>query len=252
MSNWQQKAYQILKPLKPLIKAQILSGPVIQMDETPVQVMNEPEKSNTSDSYMWLARGGPPEKPAVQYEYHRRRGSGYAKDYLDDFTGCLQTDGYGGYETALKDRDDIIHVGCMAHVRRKFFEAGKSSKKAGSAHEAVKHIANFYLIEKELRSQDLDLEEFTQTRKDLIAPVAAKFKAWLDKKAISIRPSSATGQAVTYALSQWDKVMRYLESPYLTPDNNGAENAIRPFVLGRKNWLFSGSPRGAEIAQSAL
>jgi transposase len=246
MSNWQQKAYIALKPLKDLLKEQLLSGPVIQMDETTVQVMNEPEKSNTSTSYMWLARGGPPGKPVVDYAYHRSRGSEYAKAYLSDFSGYLQTDGYVGYETALKDRSDIIHVGCMAHVRRKFFEAGKSSKKAGSAHQAVSKIAEFYRIEKELRSQDLSDDEFTQKRKARIAPVADRFKAWLDKKALSVRPSSAVGRAVTYALSQWDKVMKYIESPYLTPDNNGAENAIRPFVLGRKNWLFSGSPEGAE------
>jgi transposase len=140
----------------------VLSGPVIQMDETTVQVMNEPEKSNTSTSYMWLARGGPPGKPVVDYAYHRSRGSEYAKAYLSDFSGYLQTDGYVGYETALKDRSDIIHVGCMAHVRRKFFEAGKSSKKAGSAHQAVSKIAEFYRIEKELRSQDLSDDEFTQ------------------------------------------------------------------------------------------
>jgi transposase len=246
MSNWQQKAYIALKPLKDLLKEQLLSGPVIQMDETTVQVMNEPEKSNTSTSYMWLARGGPPGKPVVDYAYHRSRGSEYAKAYLSDFSGYLQTDGYVGYETALKDRSDIIHVGCMAHVRRKFFEAGKSSKKAGSAHQAVSKIAEFYRIEKELRSQDLSDDEFTRKRKARIAPVADRFKAWLDKKALSVRPSSAVGRAVTYALSQWDKVMKYIESPYLTPDNNGAENAIRPFVLGRKNWLFSGSPEGAE------
>lgn len=246
MSNWQQKAYQELKPLKSLMKMQLLTGPVIQMDETTVQVMNEPEKSNTSNSYMWLARGGPPDKPVVDYEYHRSRGSDYAKDYLTNYSGFLQTDGYVGYETALRGREDIIHVGCMAHVRRKFFEAGKSSKKSGSAHEAVSKIAEFYRIEKELRSQDLSDEEFIRKRKARIAPVADRFKVWLDKKALGIRPTSSTGQAVTYALSQWDKVMKYTESPHLTPDNNGSENAIRPFVLGRKNWLFSGSPEGAE------
>lgn len=246
MSNWQQKAYELLKPLKTLMRAQILSGSVVQMDETTVQVMNEEEKSNTSKSYMWLARGGPPDKKVVDYEYHRSRGSDYAKNYLKEFSGYLQTDGYVGYETALKNRNDIVHVGCMAHIRRKFFEAGKSSKKAGSAHEAVSKIAKFYRIEKELRSLDLSDEEFISERKARIAPVAKDFKAWLDKKALSIRPTSATGQAVSYALSQWDKIMKYIEHPHLTPDNNSSENAIRPFVLGRKNWLFSGSPHGAE------
>jgi transposase len=178
----------------------------------------------------------------VDYAYHRSRGSEYAKAYLSDFSGYLQTDGYVGYETALKDRSDIIHVGCMAHVRRKFFEAGKSSKKAGSAHQAVSKIAEFYRIEKELRSQDLSDDEFTQKRKARIAPVADRFKAWLDKKALSVRPSSAVGRAVTYALSQWDKVMKYIESPYLTPDNNGAENAIRPLCAWPQELAVLGKP----------
>lgn len=246
MSNWQQKAYQVLKPLKELLRQQILSGPVIQMDETTVQVMNEEGKLNTSKSYMWLARGGPPDKPVVEYAYCRSRGHEYAKEYLKSYSGYLQTDGYAGYQTALQDRDDITHVGCMAHVRRKFFEAATSSKKASSAHEAVAKITQFYRIENQLRASGLSDEEFTRMRKEHIVPLAEKFKDWLDKKAQSIRPSSAVGQAVAYAVSQWDKVMNYLESPYLTPDNNGAENAIRPFVLGRKNWLFSGSPEGAE------
>lgn len=245
MSNWQQKAYEALKPLKDLLRKQILTGPVIQMDETTVQVMNEEEKPNTSKSYMWLARGGPPGKPVVEYAYHQTRGSDYAREYLKPYSGYLQTDGYVGYETALKGRSDIIHVGCMAHVRRKFFEAAKGNK-ATSAHEAVAKIAQFYRIETQLRDSGLSDEEFVRQRKENILPHAKKFKDWLDKKAESIRPTSEAGKAVAYAVANWDRVMKYLESPYLTPDNNGAENAIRPFVLGRKNWLFSGSPTGAE------
>jgi transposase len=245
MSSWQQKAFEVLKPLQDLLKDQILSGPVIQMDETTVQVMNEPEKVNTSKSYMWLARGGPPEKPVVHYEYHKSREAQYVKDFLNSYSGFLQTDGYEGYETALKEQKAIVHVGCMAHIRRKFFEAGKATKKTGSAQVALSKIAHFYRIEKELRNQDLSAEDFVVERKRLITSHEEIFKNWLDKKALSVRPQSALGQAVSYALSQWKKVMNYLDSPYLTPDNNLAENAIRPFVLGRKNWLFSGSPEGA-------
>ena len=246
MSNWQNKAHNFLFPLKDLIKSHLLSGEVINMDETTVQVMGEEGKANTSKSYMWLARGGPPDKPVVHYEYHRSRGSDYVKDYLKPFSGYLQTDGYVGYETALKERSDIVRVGCMAHVRRKFFEAAKSSKKTGAAQAAVSKIQKFYRIERDLRVEPLTPGEFLEKRKSMAEPVADDFKSWLDKKALTQRPTSNLGQAINYALSQWPKVMHYLDHPELTPDNNVAENAIRPFVLGRKNWLFSGSPEGAE------
>ena len=246
MSNWQNKAYYYLAPLKDLIKSHLLSGNVVNMDETTVQVLGEEGKANTSKSYMWLARGGSPGKPVVHYEYHHSRGSDYVKDFLSGFKGYLQTDGYVGYETALKDRTDIIRVGCMAHVRRKFFEAAKSSKKAGSAQEAVSKIQKFYRIERELRAEEeLSPEGFLEKRKVLIGPVADDFKSWLEQKALTQRPTSNLGKAISYALSQWPNVIRYLDHPDLTPDNNDAENAIRPFVLGRKNWLFSGSPEGA-------
>lgn len=246
MSNWQNKAYNVLSPLKDLLKSHLLSGEVINMDETPVQVMGEEGKANTSKSYMWLARGGPPDKPVIHYEYHRNRGSDYIKDFLTSFSGFLQTDGYVGYEAALKERNDVVQIGCMAHVRRKFFEAAKGSKKAGAAQVAVSKIQKFYHIEKDLRSKKLESNEFLEKRKALIEPIAEDFKSWLDKKVLTHRPSSNFGKAVHYALSQWDKVMNYLDHSELTPDNNAAERAIRPFVLGRKNWLFSGSPEGAK------
>jgi len=246
MSNWQQKAYEVLLPLKELFKSQILTGNVINMDETTVQVMGEDGKANTSKSYMWLARGGPAATPVIYYEYHCSRSSEYASQFLSEFKGYLQTDGYAGYDKTLKDRADITHVGCMAHVRRKFFEAAKSSKKAGSAQMGVSKIKEFYRIEKELRASNLSKDDFLEVRKVQITPIAKDFKLWLDEKAETVRPSSNTGKAVRYALSQWGKVMNYLEHPDLTPDNNSAENAIRPFVLGRKNWLFSGSPTGAQ------
>jgi transposase len=216
------------------------------MDETTVQVMGEEGREDTQKSYMWLARGGPPGKPVVLYEYHETRGASHAKEFLEGFSGYLQTDGYDGYDKALKDRDDIIHVGCFAHARRKFFEASKVSKKPGSAEEGIKHIRKLYLVEEDLRSQNLPEEAFLCERKKQIQPVLDKFKIWLEKRAVEVPPSLLLGKAIGYTLNQWDKLTAYLESPNLTPDNNACENAIRPFVLGRKNWLFCKSPSGAD------
>lgn len=246
MSSWQWKVYEALGPLFDLLTEHIKTGQVLQMDETTVQVMNEPGRSDTQKSYMWLARGGPPDRPVVLYEYRETRGSPNIVDLLEGFSGYLQTDGYEGYKTAVKGRDDIVHVGCFAHARRKFFEASKASKKAGSAEEGLTWIQKLYALERELRSRNLDPDVFVAERKKRAGPILDDFNVFLLKKVDRVPPKTLIGKAVRYTLGEWNHLIRYLDSFHLTPDNNAAENAIRPFVLGRKNWLFAGSPYGAE------
>jgi transposase len=246
MANWQQQVYAKLKPLFALMKETLKSGPVIQMDETTVQVMGEDGREDTKKSYMWLARGGPPGRIVVLYEYRETRAGRHAKELLSGYTGYLQTDGYEGYDSAVKDMPCITHVGCFAHARRKFFEAAKTVKKPHSAEEGIKYIRRLYELEDRLRKENFEESNFLSRRKEEAGPILAAFKLWLDKRFIEVLPSSLLGGAIKYTLNQWDKLTCYLESPYLTPDNNACENAIRPFVLGRKNWLFSKSPEGAE------
>jgi len=251
MSNWQQQVYQKLSPLFDVLKETVKTGPVIQMDETTVQVMGEEEREDTQKSYMWLARGGPPGKSVLWYMYRKTRGAYHAKEFLQGYSGYLQTDGYEGYDAAVKDMPGIIHVGCFAHARRKFFEAAqgvseKKSSKPLSANEGINHIRKLYQIEDELRSRNMEESIFLAERKTRAGPVLEKYKAWLLKRKEEILPSSLLGKAINYSLCEWDKMTAYLESPYLTPDNNACENGIRPFVLGRKNWLFCKSPEGAE------
>jgi len=142
----------------------------------------------------------------------------------------------------------IVHVGCWAHARRKFDEAAKASKNGQSAHEALGRIGKLYAVERELRTLQLSPQDFLEKRKASILPILQSFKEWLDSKADQTVPSSYLGKAVNYSLNEWQKLIRYLDSPYLTPDTNYIENAIRPFVIGRKNWLFSGSPVGAHAS----
>ena len=249
MSNWQQKVYETLTPLFELLKRAVKSGPVIQMDETTVQVIGEETRADTQKSYMWLARGGPADKKVIWYEYHPTRAAYNAKAFLEGYSGYLQTDGYSGYGTAIEGNSGIIHVGCFAHARRKFFEAGKIGKQCLSAKEGIKYIRKLYDIEDVLRGsweKDKDNEKFVRKRKTETEPVLKQFKAWLEKRNAEVLPTSLLGKAIHYSLSQWDKLTAYLESPYLTPDNNACENSIRPFVLGRKNWLFCQSRGGAE------
>lgn len=246
MSNWQRKTYERLEPLFRILRQEIRGGPLIRMDETTVQVLNEKDRPNTDKSYMWLTLGGQIGHPVALYQYRQSRAAAHIPEILGDFSGFLQTDGYQGYDSVLKGREDITHVGCFAHARRKFFEASKVAKKKGAAEDAMGQIARLYQIEKDLRDSDLSGEDFMNRRRELTKPILAKLLKWLEKKAQHTPPSVLLGKAVNYTLGQWDKLIAYLDSPFLTPDNNLAENAIRPFVLGRKNWLFSGSPKGAE------
>jgi transposase len=243
MGRWIMKASKKLEPLIELFDDEIRAGPVINMDETRVQVHREQNRENSSNSYMWVAVGGDPKKRIVRYLYAPSRGKQVPEVYLHNFSGYLQTDGYEGYRQ-IGSSGEITHVACLAHIRRKFVEATKVKKKTGAAHEAVSKIAKIYRTEKELREKNLSANEFITARRDAITPLLEDFAAWLGKKS-NVAPSSQLGKAVAYAKGQWDKLSHFLDHEALTPDNNVSERAIRPFVIGRKNWQFCDSPRGA-------
>ena len=249
MSNWQQQAYEKIKPIFGLLKDELKSGPVIQMDETTVQVMGEKDRKDTQKSYMWLTRGGPLGKPVTIYEYRETRSGQHAKEILKGYSGYLQTDGYPGYDRAVEGNNSIIHAGCFAHSRRKFFEAAQATEYEATAGEGINFIKRLYAIENKLRNKynrEEERKKFNRIRQLCTWRVLNDFKEWLFVQKNTVLPSSLLGRAVDYTLAQWDKLVRYRDSPYLTPDNNACENAIRPFVLGRKNWLFSKSPEGAD------
>ena len=246
MAAWQQKVYEKLEPLFPLMTAALKSGPIMQMDETTAQVMGEPGRQDTQKSYMWLALGGLPGKRVAWYGYYPTRSHEYPKALLEGYSGFLQADGFEAYPKAIAGMEGIKLVGCFAHVRRRFFEALKAAKDPQLAEEGVNFIRVLYDIEGELRGEDLKPSEFMAKRKKEAGPVLAMFRLWLDKQAAEVPPSFLLGRAVAYALNQWDKLVMYLESPCLTPDNNAAENCIRPFVIGRKGWMFNKSPEGAK------
>jgi transposase len=250
MSNWQQGVCEKLIPLLTLLKAHITTGNVVQMDETTIQVMNEPGRGNKQKSYMLLARGGPPDKKAVWYEYHESRASKHIIELLSGYSGFLQTDGYEGYDAAVKDLPGIIHAGCMAHARRGFFESLKVGGGSGGAEAALSQIKGLYTVESELRKKlnghEIDAETFQSRRQEKCLPILNAFHDWLEKEQRQALGSSKLGEAVAYTLNQWPKLIRYLEDEELTPDNNACERSIRPFVMGRKNLVVSGSPTGAQ------
>ena len=233
---------EVCQPLINLLQEKVVSGPVINIDETTVQVLNEPGRDPTTKSYALPA--GDPQKNILLYQYHPTRSAKIPLAYLKGYEGYLQTDGYSGYDD-VGCQPGIVHTGCWAHVRRKFSDAQKPSKRAGSAEEAIARISKLYEIEKRLRALELPDKEFVERRKKEVEPILEDLHSWLEKKSLQVPPSTLLGKAVGYNLSQWEKLEKYLDKAFLTPDTNRVENAIRPFVLGRKNWLFSGSPQGA-------
>jgi transposase len=250
MSNWQQGVCKKLQPLLAELKAHIKTGKVVQMDETTMQVMDEAGRGNKQKSYMWLARGGPPERKAVWYEYHESRASKHIIEILRGYSGYLQTDGYEAYDAAVRDLPGIIHAGCFAHVRRGFFESMKLGGPSGGADAALSQIKGLYEVEgglrKKLKEGEIDAAAFQSRRKERSLPILRAFHDWLEGEQRQVLGSSKLGEAAAYTLNQWPKLIRYLEEAELTPDNNACERSIRPFVMGRRNWVLSGSPEGAQ------
>ena len=248
LANWMIQAGNLIQPLINLLRDRLLAHDILQMDETTVQVLQEPGKTAASKSYLWVQRGGPPTQPVVLYDYAPGRGGGVPKRLLDGFTGYLQTDGYDGYN-AVVSANGLTHVGCMAHARRKFSEAVKAQgkhKKRGKAHRGLALIQKLYRVEKQARA--LTPEARYRHRQRQARPILEELRAWLDDALPQIPPTTATGKALNYLHNEWDKLIRYLDDGRLEIDNNGAENAIRPFVVGRKNWLFSASVKGVKAS----
>jgi transposase len=253
MANWAIAAAQRCSPLIELFEDAIRSGPLINIDETPLQVLNEPGRANTSQSYMWVFCGGQPAQPVYLYRYHPSRSGKVALSFLRGYRGYVQSDDFSGYGHLDQNRS-IGHLGCWAHARRKFVEVAKARKKVRGkvdgpkslADEALQYIAAIYLVEKQAREKGLSPDEIHAFRQEKAKPVLEQFRTWLERTRPLTPPKGLLGIAITYALGNWPKLIVYLEDGRLRPDNNVAENAIRPFVLGRKNWLFAGHPNGAD------
>lgn len=139
----------------------------------------------------------------------------------------------------------VSGVGCWAHARRKFIEVTKLVKKPGLAHWAIKQIAKLYALEKQFKKAGLSTDEICRKRQKWAKPILDQFKTWLDEQAQKVLPKSPLGKAIKYAQNQWHKLVRYIKDGRLEIDNNRSERGIKPFVIGRKNWLFAGNVRGA-------
>ena len=213
---------------------------------TPVQVLNEVGKTAESKSYMWVRSAGSPDQRITLFDYDPSRGAAVPRKLLADYQGALMVDGYEGYEPVCREQA-LTRLGCWVHARRKFVDVSKASKKKNSqAAYAIKLIAKLYAIEKANKESNRD--DRYQARLEHAKPIIDKLKRWLDETRPKVPPKTTLGKALHYLDHQWPRFTAYLEDGGYPIDNNPVENAIRPFAIGRKNWLFSASVKGAKAS----
>ncbi len=242
MCNWQIKTTGNLFGLLKAFEDEIRSGPMISIDETTVRVLKEKNQSKDSKNYMWVYLGGKDGKPLVLYQYHKGRSGEIPYNFLKNYEGVILTDGYPGYNK-LGGKKGIIHVGCWAHVRRKFIEAKNVADGKSEAVVVLRLIRRLFAVERIGRKVSFD--ELLELRNKISQPTILEIKEWLNTMAHRVPPKNTLGKAIRYALNEWEKLIQFLKFPHVRIDNNSVENAIRPFVIGRKNWLFSDTPKGA-------
>jgi transposase len=224
------------------------AGPVLNLDETRLRVLNEPGRDSPTISWMHVAVGKKDGRPIILFHYHMKRSGDVVAEAIRGFRGYLQTDGLAAYNS-VGAQEGIIHVGCFQHARSNFFETKKAGGGAsGLADHALGLIGNLFRIEDDLREDRLPENDFVIARRMKAEPVLKQLHEWLVEYYPQVPPRSLLGNAIQYCLKEWEKLIRYLDHPLLTPSNNAAENAIRPFVIGRKNWLFSYSQGGAHAS----
>lgn len=246
MANWIIRCSQdYLMPVVEHLQKKLLERDIVHCDETPVQVLKEEGKKPQTKSYMWLYRTGDDGKPPViLYDYQPSRNGDHAVVFLKDFKGFVHSDGYSGYNKLT----GITRCGCWAHLRRKFIEA--IPKKTGTnepltnAEIGRDYCNQLFEIERDLKH--LSPEDRRLKRLELEKPILEAFWCWLEN--LNVLNGSALGKAVTYAKNQRKYMENYLLDGRCSISNNAAENAIRPFTVGRKNWLFADTPKGASAS----
>ena len=247
LARWVIGTAQALQPIANLMRDVLLGHDVIHMDETPVQVLKEPGRAATSKSQMWVQRGGPPGKPVILFEYDPSRAQAVPLRLLEGWKGHLMADGLESYG-AIAFCEGVTRLGCWAHARRRFVDASKvlPAGKRGRAHEALALIGKLYAIERDARELS-DAARLAQ-RQSRSRAVLDELRRWLDQVLPTVPPTSVLGGALGYLHRQWPRLIPYLARGDLPIDNNPAENAIRPFVVGRKAWLFSDTQAGARAS----
>lgn len=260
MANWVIRASELyLKPLYDLLHEELLKKDIVQADETTVEVLHEPGRKATTDSYMWLYRtsGCDSDRPVILFDYQPSRSGDCAVEFLKGFRGYLHTDGYVGYHKLTVaengEKPQAIGVGCWAHARRKYYDAlqaapaGTNLKNTASA-RGLEYCDRLFRVEREAKEQKLSFEERKEYRLKHVRPVLKEFFAWAKETLPKADSKSKLHEALHYTVNQAEALSRYLEDGRLEISTNRAERSIKPFVIGRKNFLFMNTPKGAKAS----
>lgn len=247
MCDWMATVADLLEPIVREMKRRVLSSKVISTDDTPVQVQ-DPQGKGSKTGRIWAYLGDRDHRFVV-YDYTPDRSRAGPEEFLKSFTsGYLQADAYSAYDGL--HRRGLVEVGCWAHARRKYHECRTSDPER--SHAAIAWIGGLYAVEREAREGSWDDNRLMTARAERSQAILNQFQSWLEGEAKKVLPRSPIGEALSYSRTNWEALTRYLESPYLSIDNNATENAIRPIALGRKNWLHLGSDRGGRTAATLL
>ena len=243
LTDWIGATCALLDPLYEVLRKEVLGEDYLQVDETPIKVLDKNKKGTTHRGYHWVYRS--PTKRLVMFDYREGRGREGPQECLKGFKGYLQTDGYAVYED-FGNTPGITLLACMAHARRKFDEAKDND--LTRAEYVLTQMQKLYAIERYVKTQGLSVEAIVEIRQAQSVPILIHLKEWMLENYKVVLPKSTIGNALYYSLQRWDKLMRYTTDGRLEIDNNLVENAIRPVAIGRKNYLFAGSHNGAHRA----
>ncbi len=246
LSNWTLKGATLLKPLEVLIKNELLNNEILHADETTLEVLHEPGKEATSKSYIWCYRTShATNHPVVLYDYQKGRGAIYVQDYLKNWKGkYLHCDGYQAY----KKLENVTLCGCLVHAKRKFYEAYKANELNQDAKKGEEFIQKLFMIEHMADKDNLSYEERLSLRQEKSQEIFDDMYKFIDEITPKTLPKSLLGSAIKYALNQKEYLGSFLKDGRIQLSNNLAEQSIKPFVIGRKNWLFSNTPSGASAS----
>jgi transposase len=243
--DWTGKAIDLISVLGPALLKEIIESSYIHVDETGLKVLlgNESNKvKKIHDGYLWCYNNSI--KKLVYFDYQPGRGQKHTIGILKDFSGIIQTDGWHVYEGVAAKQKDITQICCLAHARRKFFESKDYNKEL--AEYALSKFHDLYEIERNCKEQHLSYDEIKNVRQQEAVPILNELHQWMITQYKILLPSSPVRIAIAYSLERWERLCHYTKDGMLNPDNNPVERQIRPVALGRKNFLFAGSHKGAE------
>jgi len=247
LADWVGRCGVALQPLVDALREALHQQPVLHADETPVAML-KPGNKKTHRAYVWAYTSTPfSELNSVVYDFAPSRSGEHARVFLNGWQGKLVCDDFAGYKASFKH--GIIEIGCMAHARRKFYDLHVANQSQIAA-QALEQIGQLYDIERQVK--DMNHQQRHQLRQDKAKPILDLWHRWLLAQRQRVPDGSATAKAIDYSLKRWDALVRYCEDGAVPIDNNRVENQIRPWALGRSNWLFAGSLRSGQRAANVM